>query len=103
MRKGLTVMAGILWILAIAGLASNEDAAKSNFSGVWNLTLQKSKLQIPAPDSGVFNIDHKESLSTLTRRVISSSNKGNPSFIKVTIAPFDSHPSNGRLRPTLAY
>ena len=67
MRKGLTVMAGILWILAIAGLASNEDAAKSNFSGVWNLALQKSKLQIPAPDSGVFNIDHKEPLFHLSR------------------------------------
>jgi hypothetical protein len=67
MRKGLTVMAGILWILAAAGLASNEDAAKPNFSGVWNLDLQKSKLQTPAPDSGVFNIDHKEPSFHLSR------------------------------------
>ena len=67
MRKGLTVIVGLLGILAIAGLASNEDAAKSNFSGVWNLALQKSKLQIPAPDSGVFNIDHKEPSFHLSR------------------------------------
>jgi hypothetical protein len=67
MRKVLTVMMGILWILASASPASNEAAAKPNFSGVWNLNLQKSLLQIPAPDSGVFRIVHKEPIFHLSR------------------------------------
>jgi hypothetical protein len=67
MKKALTVMTGILWILAAAGQASNEDAAKPNFSGGWNLNLQKSLLQTPAPDSGVFRIVHKEPAFHLSR------------------------------------
>jgi len=70
MRKGLIAMVGILWILAVTGLASNEDAVKPNFSGVWNLSLQKSKLQIPAPDSGVFTLDHKEPSFHLSRTFV---------------------------------
>jgi len=70
MRKVLTIAAGILLIVAVTGLASSEDAAPTNFSGVWNLNLQKSTLQIPAPDSGVFNIDHKEPRFHLSRTFI---------------------------------
>jgi hypothetical protein len=66
MRKQ-TIAAISLAVMLTLSLVAGQVAAKPDFSGVWNLDLQKSKLQIPVPDSGVFNIDHKEPAFRLSR------------------------------------
>jgi hypothetical protein len=70
MRRALTITAVVLGVLILAGLASIQQTSKPDFSGVWSLNLQKSKLQIPAPDSGVFTIDHKEPGFRLSRTFV---------------------------------
>lgn len=38
-----------------------------NFSGVWEVDFQKSRLEIEAPSSSTFVMDHKDPALTLTR------------------------------------
>ena len=52
---------------ALMAFAGVQQAAKPNFSGVWNFVPAKSKLQIPGPASGVFRIDHCEPAIHITR------------------------------------
>lgn len=40
---------------------------KPNFTGTWKVNLQKSKLQIPPPESSVFVVEHAEPSLRLTR------------------------------------
>ncbi len=72
MKKSiLLTILSIVTALAGASIAA-QTASKPDFSGVWKLNLQKSKLQIPAPDSGVFRIEHKESIFHLSRTFVKS-------------------------------
>ena len=57
MKTGLSVVGAVL-LLTVSALA---QSALPNFSGTWNLDLAKSDFgPIPAPDSVVMVIDHKE-------------------------------------------
>ena len=47
-----------------------ESSPRPDFTGVWKLNLQKSKLQVPAPESGVFRIEHREPSFKLSRTFI---------------------------------
>jgi len=59
--------------LALAGVAAGSQVmAKPDLSGVWKLNLQESRLQIPAPDSGIFSIEHKEPNFHLSRTFVRS-------------------------------
>lgn len=69
MRKYIIAAIALAAALILV-VGAGQNAARPNFSGVWNLDLQKSKLQIPAPDSGVFNIGHKEPSFHLSRTFI---------------------------------
>ena len=40
---------------------------KPNFTGTWKFNPGKSSLQIPAPDSTIFVVKHRESVFRLTR------------------------------------
>lgn len=72
MKKSiLLTILSVVTALAGASIAA-QTAAKPDFSGVWKLNLQKSKLQIPAPDSGVFRIEHKEPIFHLSRTFVKS-------------------------------
>ncbi len=63
-RKTWPVL-GLLFV-PIAWLGA-QTPAKANFSGSWNLNLQKSTLQIPPPSASMFRIDHKEPQFHLSR------------------------------------
>jgi len=76
MRKHMIATIALAAVLTLA-VGAGQNAAKPDFSGVWNLNLQKSKLQIPAPDSGVFNIDHKEPSFHLARTFVKDGKNDN--------------------------
>jgi len=54
-------------VLSWAGFALAQEAQKPDFSGVWKFNPEKSKLQIPAPTSSSFVVDHKEPRFHLSR------------------------------------
>ncbi len=60
-----------LSILAAAGLVAScslaQPAPKPDFSGTWVLDKERSRLQIPAPDSTTFVVEHSEPSFKLTR------------------------------------
>jgi len=56
----LTALSMILTVLA-------QEQKAPDFSGVWKFNAGKSQLQIPAPSSSTFTIDHKEPNFHLTR------------------------------------
>jgi hypothetical protein len=61
----------IVFLLLSAGLVlAGRAQTKPDFSGVWNLNLKESKLQIPPPDSGVFRIEHREPTFRLSRTFV---------------------------------
>ena len=68
----------LFWIysfisLSLAGVAAaSQDKAKPDFSGVWKINLRESRLQIPAPDAGIFSIEHKEPNFRLSRTFVRS-------------------------------
>jgi len=43
------------------------ESLKPDFSGTWRFNAEKSRLQIPPPDSSTFHIEQKESDFFLTR------------------------------------
>src|SRR5512146_1345803 len=47
--------------------AAMQAQQKPDFSGEWVLDLQRSKLEVPAPDSGKFTITHREPAFSLLR------------------------------------
>ena len=53
-----------------AGALASQEARKPDFSGTWVFNTAKSTMQIPAPDSGVFSIDHKEPVFKLSRTLV---------------------------------
>ena len=58
MKKTLVASSLILVLAAVSALAQD---AKPNFSGTWNMDLSKSDFgPVPAPDSLVAVIEHKE-------------------------------------------
>jgi hypothetical protein len=73
MKKGLLLLMGILSAcLCFSDAGGYLDQKKPDFSGAWKFNPQKSKLQIPAPGSGVFHIDHKEPAFHLSRTFMSN-------------------------------
>jgi outer membrane protein assembly factor BamB len=44
-----------------------QESQKPNFSGAWRFNPEKSKLQIPAPTSSTFRVDHREPEFHLSR------------------------------------
>lgn len=72
MKKALVMLVGILLVcVCFSEVIGSSDQGKPDFSGVWKFNPQKSKLQIPAPASGVFRIDHKEPAFHLSRTFMS--------------------------------
>ena len=55
-RLSVILFAGCL----VAGCATRKGVARPDFSGTWVLDLARSSLEIPAPDSSIFVIDHDE-------------------------------------------
>jgi hypothetical protein len=55
----------LLAILAV--LAAYAAPPKPNFTGTWNVNFQKSVLEIPAPDTTIFVVEHNEPSFRLTR------------------------------------
>lgn len=55
------------WLVMAAVAPQSPPAAKPNFSGTWKATFAKSKLQIKAPESTVFVIDHHDPRFRLSR------------------------------------
>jgi hypothetical protein len=53
--------------LGFTGFALAQQPQKPDFSGTWKFNAEKSKLQIPAPSSSTFMVDHKEPKFHLTR------------------------------------
>ncbi len=73
MEKALLLLTGILSAcLCFSDVSGTLDQKKPDFTGVWKLNSEKSKLQIPAPSSGVFRIDHKEPAFHLSRTFMSN-------------------------------
>jgi hypothetical protein len=69
-RRSLTVIRiGWLFSLALVLFASATFSAppKPNFTGTWKVNFRESVLQIPAPESTVFVIEHHEPHFHLTR------------------------------------
>jgi len=48
-----------------AATSMATDVSRPDLSGVWRYVPEKSKLQIPPPESAVFRIDHREPLLKL--------------------------------------
>lgn len=57
----------LLSLLGLTGFALAQQPQKPDFSGVWKFNPEKSKLQIPAPTSSTFVVDHKDPKFHLTR------------------------------------
>lgn len=55
-RLSLILVAGCL----ATGCTTRMSISRPNFSGTWVLDLSRSSLEIPAPDSSIFVIDHDE-------------------------------------------
>jgi len=55
-RLSVTLLAACL----VTGCATRSGAARPDFSGTWVLDLSRSTLEVPAPDSSIFVIDHDE-------------------------------------------
>lgn len=53
--------------LSAVALLGAQAPVKPNFTGVWKLNLQKSKLEIPPPTATTFRIDHREPHFHLSR------------------------------------
>jgi len=67
MQKLLVLWAVPVLFLTQTVLAGMQGVQKPNFSGTWNFNPEKSKLQIPAPTSSTFRIDHREPEFHLSR------------------------------------
>jgi hypothetical protein len=59
------VLAAVLLLPAL--LIAAGERRKPDFSGTWRASFTRSKLQMPAPESTVFVIDHREPEFRLTR------------------------------------
>ena len=61
----------LLWLLPFAMAAAvpmqRAKPRKPNFTGTWKANFAKSKLQMPAPESTIFVIEHNEPRLRLTR------------------------------------
>ena len=55
---------------ALLAFAAAPQGPKPNFSGEWYFVPTKSKLQIPAPASGTFRIEHREPAIKIARTFI---------------------------------
>src|ERR1039457_60961 len=53
---------------------------RPDFSGKWLFHREKSKLQIPAPDSAVFEIEHREPVFRLKRTLVYAENSNTIAF-----------------------
>jgi len=58
----LLVVAPVLLVSVVS-----SAPPKPNFTGTWKVNLQKSKLQIPPPESTLFVVEHEEPNFRLTR------------------------------------
>lgn len=68
--KKFVLLTVFFFFLSLAGAAAGQTEARPDFSGVWKLNLQASHLEIPAPDSGVFRVEHKDPVFHLSRTFI---------------------------------
>ncbi|OGD11985.1 MAG: hypothetical protein A2Y86_01795 [Candidatus Aminicenantes bacterium RBG_13_62_12] len=74
MEKRLISVFGLICLM-IAGAGAivaleGQTPGHPDFSGVWNLNLKESLLQIPPPDSGIFRIEHKDPVFHLSRTFV---------------------------------
>lgn len=60
-------IAALFAVTAVQLLSVVSAAPKPNFTGTWKVNLQKSKLQIPPPESTVFLVEHDEPRLKITR------------------------------------
>ena len=63
-------MTGFSCLMLVAVLVAHVASAappKPNFTGTWKVNFQKSVLEIPAPDSTLFVVEHSEPNFHLTR------------------------------------
>jgi len=60
-------IAGLFAVAAVLLTSIVSAAPKPNFTGTWKVNLQKSKLQIPPPESSVFVVEHAEPRLRITR------------------------------------
>lgn len=72
MTRKLLLAALVIAAITAGFAATGQAVAKPDFSGVWNLDLKLSRLQIPAPDSGVFRVEHQEPNFHLTRTFVTA-------------------------------
>jgi len=63
----VTRITGLLVVASVLLVPYVSSAPKPNFTGTWKVNLQKSKLQIPPPESTVFVVDHQEPSLRITR------------------------------------
>ncbi|OGF61964.1 MAG: hypothetical protein A2Y62_20800 [Candidatus Fischerbacteria bacterium RBG_13_37_8] len=57
-------------LIVLLSIAYNKESGKPDFSGTYIFNAQKSKLEIPAPSSATFTIEHKEPLFKISRTIV---------------------------------
>lgn len=105
MRKlGWTVSAPALMMVSwLASAVAGQTAAGPNFTGVFEFSPQRSQLQIPAPSSSTFRLDHQGATFKLSRTHVYD---GKPDTwgIELTIGgPEVEEPSGGQTTRARAY
>lgn len=58
---------GLLAATSVLLVPAVSATPRPNFTGTWKVNLQKSKLQIPPPESTVFLVEHDEPRLKITR------------------------------------
>jgi hypothetical protein len=68
------VFVPLLAVLLVPLLAAPEGPSRPDFTGTWRANLAKSRLEIPAPESTTFRLEHREGELRLSRTHVSQGN-----------------------------
>ena len=60
MRARIPALVIVCLAVALAARSQETPAPRPDFSGTWKLDLERSSLQIEAPDASTFVIDHRD-------------------------------------------